>query len=497
MVLEKETALFKDSAIANDINGAQDTADEKSAVFYQPTAPPIAGRKINDVWFDTDDDNTMYKFDGDGWSLQQFGKDAIVAGSITTAVLNTQDLYTNFLVTNILNAAHAVISDLSAITANIGEITAGVLKSSNCMDGSGTYSDAGMIIDLTAGTIKMPKFAVTSSGVLYATDAILSGTITATAGEIGGFAIDSTSIHTKGVAITSNASGSVGLSSSTFTRTIGGTSRSGLKFALGGNFGVTENGDMYANSGVIGPLTIANTNIHTGTASGWGGNGIYIGLVNDPGAPYNLYIGMRDSMEGFSYIAPGVVSVRDIPNNPSEGAWLLKGEITALKAGGEARLTLDGGSSTDVRLSVNGNSGYLLMTSSNTPDYGGKIFDRAFGYSTVFYGSLASASDIRLKNDLHSLEKYEKMYMQLQPMAYRYKAGDKRIHFGYIAQDIQNALTESGYDNMDFSIVTEHEDGLLSMDYDNLQALNTYMIQKLFDQIDMLKAKIKKMEEAA
>lgn len=284
MILEKETALFKDSAISHDISGAQSTADEKNAVFYQATAPPVTGRKMNDVWFDTDDDNTMYKFDGDGWALQKFGKNAIVAGSITTAVLDTQDLYTNFLVTNILNAAHAVISDLSAITANIGEITAGVLKSSNFLDGSGTYTSIGMIIDLEAGTIRMPKFAVTSSGVLYATDAILSGTITATDGEIGGFAIDSTSIHTKEVAITSNASGSIGLSSSTFTRTIGGIARSGLKFAIGSKFGVTETGVMYARDAIIsGALALGGADNANGSITMYDASGNPIGYWNKDG----------------------------------------------------------------------------------------------------------------------------------------------------------------------------------------------------------------------
>lgn len=64
---------------------------------------------------------------------------------------------------------------------------------------------------------------------------------------IGGFTIDATSIRT--AALTSNASGSIGLSIEDFTRTINGTSRSGLRLALGSNFGVTNTGILYA-SGV-------------------------------------------------------------------------------------------------------------------------------------------------------------------------------------------------------------------------------------------------------
>lgn len=68
---------------------------------------------------------------------------------------------------------------------------------------------------------------------------------------IGGFDIDSTSVHTNDVAVTSNADNSIALSSSDFTRTINGTSRAGLRFAIGDKFGVTGDGAIYASSATI------------------------------------------------------------------------------------------------------------------------------------------------------------------------------------------------------------------------------------------------------
>lgn len=145
-------------------------------------------------------------------------------------------------------------------------------------------------------------FYVRYDGYLYATSANISGTIKATGGTIGGFAIDDSSIHTNGTAITSNASSSLGLSSSTFTRTIGGTSRANLKFAIGSNFGVTNTGVLYASSvnvstGQVGPLHLTTSAIYTNNATSYGsGDGVRIsyGAVNSSN---DYYISLQKGTE--------------------------------------------------------------------------------------------------------------------------------------------------------------------------------------------------------
>ena len=103
-------------------------------------------------------------------------------------------------------------------------------------------------------------FQVKQNGELTATSAHITGEITATSGGIGGFAIDSTSIHTSNVAVTSNADNSIALSSTDFTRTINSTSRSGLRFAIGDKFGITGDGVLYTSGANI-------TNINAGNIS--------------------------------------------------------------------------------------------------------------------------------------------------------------------------------------------------------------------------------------
>ncbi len=48
---------------------AQATADGKNTVFYQ-TASPSGTHKVNDVWFDTDDSNKMYYWNGSAWAVK-------------------------------------------------------------------------------------------------------------------------------------------------------------------------------------------------------------------------------------------------------------------------------------------------------------------------------------------------------------------------------------------------------------------------------------------
>lgn len=104
--------------------------------------------------------------------------------------------------------------------------------------------------NITTNTISADKLNITDLNAIGAT--------------IGGFKIETNSIHTNNVAITSNATNSVGLSSSTFTRTINGTSRSNLKLAIGSNFGVANDGTLYASNGNFTGTITSNSATITG-----------------------------------------------------------------------------------------------------------------------------------------------------------------------------------------------------------------------------------------
>jgi hypothetical protein len=74
---------LRDATIA----AAQTTADGKNAIFYQTTAPATTGRKINDLWFDTDDGFRPYYWNGTAWTATAYGPSALGANSVTATQL--------------------------------------------------------------------------------------------------------------------------------------------------------------------------------------------------------------------------------------------------------------------------------------------------------------------------------------------------------------------------------------------------------------------------
>jgi hypothetical protein len=120
-------------------------------------------------------------------------------------------------------------------------------------------------INLTANdiTISATNFSVDENGNLTCTNADISGKVTANDGEIGGFTIDGTSIRTD--LLTSSADGSIGLSTTNFTRAINGTNRS-LRFAMGSKFGVDSNGKIYCDGLYASDVNIASGSIKLETS---------------------------------------------------------------------------------------------------------------------------------------------------------------------------------------------------------------------------------------
>ena len=297
------------------LSAAEDAAmvaESKNKTFFQ-SSQPTAGMAEGDMWFDSDHGNVLYEYTSSGWVVKLFGRDAIAARTITALEIAANTITANEIAANTITAneiaantitaneiaantitaneiaANAItaselaadsvtaekidVASLSAVSANMGEITAGVMKSSDYAYTSGTYADDGMIIDLDNQIVRMTNTALIN-GTLYATNVNLSGKIVAITGEVGGFEIDSTSIHTKNVLVTDNSTNSVALSSVNFTRTIDGTERNGLRFAIADKFGVTNDGiayisnivakgTIYATLGEIGGFAIDATSIHT------------------------------------------------------------------------------------------------------------------------------------------------------------------------------------------------------------------------------------------
>lgn len=119
---------------------------------------------------------------------------------------------------------------------------------------------------------------------------------------------------------------------------------------------------------------------------------------------------------------------------------------------------------------------------------------------------LSVGSDKRLKQAIeYRMDKYEKFFMLLKPTQYQLRAGESgRLHTGFIAQDVERALLESGLTTKDFAGLTitpvqevNPRDGIddvfYRLRYGEFISLNTHMIQVLYRRISELEEKIKSL----
>ena len=136
------------------------------------------------------------------------------------------------------------------------------------------------------------------------------------------------------------------------------------------------------------------------------------------------------------------------------------------------------------------------------------------GSSTTTYFATTSTSDRRLKDYVSDMSAYEDMFMDLKPIAFRYHDGlynaknrQPLTQWGFYAQDTVQAFEKHGIDWNEQELVVV-EDGelsaeeqkyvttndMLKMNYQNLIALDTHMIQQTILRVDNQEQRIRDLE---
>lgn len=125
--------------------------------------------------------------------------------------------------------------------------------------------------------------------------------------------------------------------------------------------------------------------------------------------------------------------------------------------------------------------------------------------------ALNTSSDRNLKTDINEFDsKYEAMYMDLRPVTYMMKnftSDDRhdRIHFGLIAQEVEDALKKHNMDAMDAAFLCcddleePNQAGLTkeySLRYGELISLTIHMVQKAYKKISELETRIIELEKS-
>lgn len=155
------------------------------------------------------------------------------------------------------------------------------------------------------------------------------------------------------------------------------------------------------------------------------------------------------------------------------------------------------GSSEHVQISGNGN----LIPNSSSIYCGTTPNPFAGGYSL---GGWKTTSDGRKKKDFRKLledDRFERFFELLQPMEYRLIENDEKMHIGFVAQDVEQAMTdcdisENEFYGLEHAVFSEKDfesneewekfleqnggaNDMYTLCYQEFIALNTAMIQKL------------------
>lgn len=361
-----------------------------------------------------------------------------------------------------------------SITAD--KIATDAIKSRNYISSGGTQ---GSFLNLSDGSFTSPNLSWDSNGNLIATNANLSGQITATNGSIGRYDITETYLMTNSG---SNASGIGG--NQAFWAGAEDSNSAPFRVGYDGSF-VAENATIYGNikTGNIGDagdtawlvdghLSVQGTANDTNIYSTWFKFGIggdyYLKSVSDGVKCYH-------TMYATDFVADGLVYCSEVH---SSGAVVIGADSESFYWA----------------------HGYQIGRGTS---WGGVCLGddsqqlRLYG-SSIWASHSISTSDENLKENFTTLDQYENFYMNLNPIGFNY-IGDydgKKTHFGFGAHKTEDILESEGYDSDKFAVVThrplvqediekrfgkdvevdiETEYGI---SYTEFIALNTHMIQK-------------------
>ena len=384
-----------------------------------------------------------------------------------------------------------------SITAD--KIATDAIKSRNYISSGGTQ---GSFLNLSDGSFQSPNLSWDSNGNLIASNANLSGQITATKGTIGKYEITDQWLTTGSGSTCTGIGGNQAFWA-------GGEDSNSAPFRVGYDGKLTSSnaditGTITATNGKIGRYDITSTYLMTNSgsnASGIGGNqAFWAGAEDSNSAPFRVgYDGVlwaenaaiRGSIETGNLgdegdtvsIINGHIGIQGTSNNVEiystgfkfgiDGDYYLMSVSEGVKCYRNLYATdfvADGWlycsevhSSGAVVIGADSESfywahGYQIARGTS---WGGVCVGddsqqlRLYG-SSIWASHSISTSDENLKENFTTLDQYENFYMNLNPIGFNY-IGDydgKKTHFGFGAHKTEDVLESEGYDADKFAVVT-------------------------------------------
>lgn len=417
-----------------------------------------------------------------------------------------------------LTADQIDVDSLSALSGDVGTLTAGIIQSSNYVSG-----ESGLKLDLTNGT------------------ADITGRFTATEGTIGGWNIDGTKLGYK-----ENATDTSYYSWIAPEGHQEGTDTTSYAVKIGSDFKVTKAGKVIAYNIEANGGKIAGWNASASTTQ----NGVVGKYLRSTDGKVGMWSASSSTTETINFWAGGTVSnSNSTTNNPPPFFVTNKGNLTAVGANlvdakltGNISIVKQATTSEGDYLSLNSIGGLQLRNNNNesSEKYKQKytsltseefVFDRWYpegggardlSYRFTIYpienvvnigilnqdvgvngyckligtwntdSGAAVTSDRNLKHNIELLDnKYTILFDNLIATRFKYNNGtSNRYHTGFIAQDVKQAIEKAGLDTNEFaSYVTfgSGEEQTCGLRYEEF-------IPLCVDQIQKLKARVAELE---
>lgn len=373
-------------------------------------------------------------------------------------------------------------------------------------------SDGSLTIGYYSNVLNDYPFKVTAAGALTATGATITGTLKAgTGSKIGDFVFDAAAIHSSNMTGLNSGTGvwvgtaGVGVrgSSSAYAYL---SASDGKLYAAGATIsGAITATSLNVSSATSGTLNCANLTVSNLSASAISSGTFDVARVRLYGEMTVYESGSGSGVGGYLGYESSQIGAAGIGLESKTR----KGKVGALDTGAWIKYTdTYGGISQCAAL-----PGSLYMTACGRNSYASQT------YAIYFYGADASVTNPRLypgtsactlgtssylwgqiystnsaispsdRNKKHSIsydiDDYESLWDDLRPVKYKYDDGtSNRYHIGFISQDIEEAIEDSGFTSLDFAgfIKSPKEEGEgydYALRYEEFIALNTLKIKKL------------------
>lgn len=484
-----------------------------------------------------------------GTAITNDGK--IVADYITTGTLNANIIKAGSITsldgTSYWNVATGDISIKGNITAQSGTIGNFTIDSNSISHGTWGTDDSVLVCSGTTGSKSIggsgnisgwafaagSAFGVTKDGDLYANDVHLTGDIQATSGSIdignGSFVVDSsgnltaTSADIEGSIIATGNNSSININNNFIVST------DGILTAKNANIsGNMEVSDLSAEDINVDTITINGLKIESDNS----GSSSSQTVTFD--ADFHCIYGPGTTMIQTTITAtakiwettPIHVTLKGMRWDDAKCRQMYYSKtISATMLAGHNSVT-NSVTIQDDSIVINTVTSIvpMTMTYTKTESYPGFMFQ---GNVVPYYNggydlgnplkkwddiyannSTIQTSDRKSKKNIsYDISKYDCVFDSLKPVSFKYTDGDSgRTHLGFIAQDIEQTLIETGVSSKDFaclikSLIHEDEPNPQDKDYSyglrlgELHALEINEIQKLKKRVAELESKLKEVTD--